>query len=198
MKSIQKIRDEHRSISAVLHGLKQLARDAQNAGVKPDFAVFRAMIHYIDEFPEQLHHPKEDQYLFPPLAARVPQMQPLIDSLRGEHKQGAKLVRELERALVFFEDSWPMGAAEFLETVDAYADFHWQHMRKEEEQILPQAERYLTARDWEAIDRAFDVNRDPISDVKERDFQALFSRIVNLAPEPVGLGDRWKKVGAPK
>ncbi|HYL90634.1 MAG TPA: hemerythrin domain-containing protein [Burkholderiales bacterium] len=198
MKSIQKIRDEHRSISAVLHGLKQLARDAQNAGVKPDFAVFRAMIHYIDEFPEQLHHPKEDQYLFPPLAARLPETQPLIDSLRGEHKQGAKLVRELERALVFFEDSWPMGAAEFLETVDAYADFHWEHMRKEEQQILPQAERYLTARDWEAIDRAFDVNRDPIADVKERDFQALFSRIVNLAPEPVGLGDRWKKVGAPK
>lgn len=198
MKSIQKIRDEHRSISAVLHGLKQLARDAQNAGVKPDFAVFRAMIHYIDEFPEQLHHPKEDQYLFPPLAARVPGTQALIDSLRGEHKQGAKLVRELERALVFFEDSWPMGAAEFLETVDAYADFHWQHMRKEEQEILPQAERYLTARDWEAIDRAFDVNRDPIADVKERDFQALFSRIVNLAPEPVGLGDRWKKVGAPK
>ncbi len=198
MKSIQKIRDEHRSISAVLHGLKQLARDAQNAGVRPDFRVFRAMIHYIDEFPEQLHHPKEDQYLFPPLAARVPATQAMIDSLRGEHKQGAKLVRELERALVFFEDSWPMGAAEFLETVDAYADFHWQHMRKEEQEILPQAERYLTAHDWEAIDRAFDVNKDPVAGVKERDFQTLFSRIVNLAPEPVGLGERWKKVGAPK
>ncbi len=198
MKSIQKIRDEHRSISAVLHGLKQLARDAQNAGVKPDFAVFRAMLHYIDEFPEQLHHPKEDQFLFPPLAARAPETQATIDSLRAEHKQGAKLVRELERALVFFEDSWPMGAAEFLETVDAYSDFHWKHMRKEEQEILPQAERHLTARDWEAIDRAFDVNRDPIAGVKERDFQALFSRIVNLAPEPVGLGDRWKKAGATK
>ena len=198
MKSIQKIRDEHRSISAVLHGLKQLARDAQNAGVKPDFRVFRAMIHYIDEFPEQLHHPKEDQYLFPPLAARVPQVQKIIDALRDEHKQSAKLVRELERALVFFEDSWPLGAAEFLETVDAYADFHWKHMRKEEEEILPQAERHLTERDWEAIDRAFDVNKDPVAGVKERDFESLFSRIVNLAPEPVGLGDRWKKVGAPK
>jgi hypothetical protein len=30
--------------------------------------------------------------------------------------------------------------------------------------------------------------------VRERDFQALFSRIVNLAPEPVGLGERWRKV----
>jgi len=197
MKAIQKIREEHRSISAVLHGLKQLARDAQNAGVKPGFAVFRAMIHYIDEFPEQLHHPKEDKYLFPPLAARVPETQPIIDALRGEHKQGVGLVRELERALVFFEDRWPMGAAEFLQTVDAYAEFHWKHMRKEEEQILPLAERYLSARDWEAIDRAFDVNKDPVAGIKERDFEALFTRIVNLAPEPIGLGERWKKAGAP-
>jgi|SRR5579859_1913091 len=194
MKAIQKIRDEHRSISAVLHGLKQLARDAQNASVKPDFAVFRAMIHYIDEFPEQLHHPKEDQYLFPPLVSRVPETRAIIDSLRGEHKQGARLVRELERAVVFFEDSWPMGASEFLQTVDAYADFHWQHMRKEEQEILPLAERYFTAADWEMVDRAFDVNRDPIAGMKERDFEALFSRIVNLAPEPVGLGERWKQV----
>ncbi|HEY3076807.1 MAG TPA: hemerythrin domain-containing protein [Burkholderiales bacterium] len=194
MKAIQKIRDEHRSISAVLHALKQLARDAQDPNVKPEFAVFRAMIHYIDEFPEQLHHPKEDQYLFPPLVARVPKTQGLVDALRVEHKQGAKLVRELERALVLFEDSGPAGAREFLKTVDAYADFHWQHMRKEEQEILPLAERYLTARDWEAIDRAFDVNRDPIAGVRERDFQALFSRIVNLAPEPVGLGERWRKV----
>jgi hemerythrin-like domain-containing protein len=194
MKAIQKIRDEHRSISAVLHALKQLARDAQDPKVRPEFAVFRAMIHYIDEFPEQLHHPKEDQYLFPPLVARLPETQALVDSLREEHKQGARLVRELERALVIFEDSGPAGAREFLKTVDAYADFHWQHMRKEEHEILPLAQRYLNARDWETIDRAFDVNRDPVAGVRERDFQALFSRIVGLAPEPVGLGERWRKV----
>ncbi|MBV9191858.1 MAG: hemerythrin domain-containing protein [Betaproteobacteria bacterium] len=194
MKAIQKIREEHRAISAVLHGLKQLARDAQNAGVKPDFAVFRAMIHYIDEFPEQLHHPKEDRYLFPPLAARLPKLQRVIDELRAEHKDGAKLVRELERSLVFFEDRWPLGAAEFLATVDAYAEFHWKHMRKEEQEILPAAEHYFSPGDWDAVDRAFDANRDPIAGIKERDFQALFTRIVSLAPEPVGLGERWKKV----
>jgi hemerythrin-like domain-containing protein len=193
MKAIQKIRDEHRSISAVLHALKLLARDAQDVQVKPDFAVFRAMLHYIDQFPEQLHHPKEDEYLFPPLAARHPQAQVLIDSLRGEHKEGAKLVRELERELVLFEDSWPAGAREFVRTVDAYAEFHWRHMRKEEQQILPMAERYLSERDWEAIDRAFDVNHDPVAGVKEHDFQALFSRIVSLAPAPLGFGEPWKK-----
>lgn len=195
MKAIQKIRDEHRSISAVLHALKQLARDVQDARVKPGFEVFRAMIHYIDEFPEQLHHPKEDDFLFPALVARVPETRPLIDSLKGEHKEGQRLIRELERALVFFEDGWPAGAVEFTRTIDAYADFHWRHMRREEQEILPLAEKYLSAHDWEAINEAFDVNQDPINGVKEKDFQELFSRIVRLAPAPIGLGERWEKVG---
>ena len=198
MKAIQKIRDEHRSISAVLHALKQLARDAQDSRVKPDFAVFRAILHYIDQFPEQLHHPKEDEFLFPPLVAREPKMTKVIDSLRAEHKQGDRLVRELERALVLFEDSWPEGAGEFLQCVNDYADFHWKHMRKEEQEVLPAAERLFTPADWKAIDEAFDVNQDPIAGIKERDFQALFSRIVSLAPAPVGFAEPWKKAGAAK
>lgn len=193
MKAIQKIRDEHRSLSAVIHALKQLARDAQDARVKPDFRVFQAMIHYIDEFPEKLHHPKEDEFLFPALLQRAPATKGVIDSLQAEHRDGARLIRELERALVFFEDGWPAGAADFLGTVDAYADFHWRHMRKEELEVLPMAEKHLTAQDWAAIDEAFDVNQDPVAGVKEKDFQELFSRIVRLAPSPVGLGDRWQK-----
>jgi branched-chain amino acid transport system ATP-binding protein len=196
MKAIHKIRDEHRAISAVLHGLKQLARDAQDARVRPDFRVFKAMIHYIDEFPEQLHHPKEDQFLFPAVMGRAPQAKQVVESLKAEHREGGRLVRELERALLLFEDSWPAGGAEFLRTVDAYADFHWRHMRKEELEVMPLAEKHLTAQDWAAIDEAFDVNQDPVAGVKEKDFQELFSRIVRLAPAPIGLGERWEKTKA--
>ena len=193
MTAIQKIRDEHRSISAVLHGLQQLARDAQNARVKPGFEALRAMIRYIDEYPERLHHPKEDEYLFARLEARAPEAKPLVASLRAEHENGARLVRDLERALVFFEEGWPAGATEFLEAVNAYADFHWKHMRKEESELLPLAEKRLSAEDWRAIDAAFDVNQDPIAGIRERDFEALFSKIVNLAPAPIGFGKRWQK-----
>lgn len=193
MQAIQKIRDEHRSISAVLHGLKQLAREAQDVRVKTGFDALRAMIRYIDEYPEQMHHPKEDQYLFARLAARAPEAKALIDSLKAEHQEGARLVRELERSLMIFEDAAPAGAREFLDAVNAYAEFHWRHMRREESELLPLAERRLTAEDWRAIDEAFDANRDPIAGIHERDFEALFTRIVNLAPAPIGFGSRWSK-----
>lgn len=196
MQAIQKIRDEHRSISAVLHGLKQLARDAQDVRVKPGFEALRAMIRYIDEYPERMHHPKEDEYLFARLEARAGEAKPLIDSLRAEHEKSAHLVRDLERSLLMFEDAAPEGAREFLDAVNAYAEFHWKHMRREETELLPLAERHLTPEDWRAIDEAFDTNRDPIAGIRERDFEALFTRIVSLAPEPVGFGSRWQKAGA--
>lgn len=196
MQAIQKIRDEHRSISAVLHGLKQLARDAQDPRVKPGFDSLRAMIRYIDEYPERLHHPKEDEHLFARVEARSPQAKALVDALKAEHQEGAGLVRDLERSLVFFEDAWPAGAREFLQAVDAYAEFHWKHMRKEETELMPLAEKVLTPEDWRAIDAAFDVNQDPIAGIRERDFESLFTKIVNLAPAPIGFGERWRKAGA--
>ena len=195
-KSITILHNEHRSISAVVHGLKELARLAQDAKVKPDFRVFRAMLRYIDEYPERLHHPKEDRYLFAKLLERAPQTRPLVGRLTSEHEAGARLVRELERSVVFFEEGWPAGAREFQQTVEEYARFHWDHMRIEEKELIPLAEQHLTAEDWKWVDDAFAGNIDPIADLGEKDFEKLFSRIVSLAPAPVGLGEPWKKASA--
>jgi hemerythrin-like domain-containing protein len=192
--AISILKSEHRSISAVLIGLKHLAEMADNERLKPDFSVFRSMLRYIDEYPERLHHPKEDEHLFARLVQRYPRARKLVESLAAEHKQGAKLIRELERRLMFFEEGWPEGAGEFLGAVNAYADFHWKHMRKEETELLPLAEQHLLPEDWRAIARAFQANEDPIAQIEERDFQKLFSRIANLAPAPVGLGEAWKPV----
>lgn len=190
--AISILKSEHRSISAVLHGLKELARMAQDAKIRPRFQVLRSMLRYMDEYPERLHHPKENEHLFARLLAREPGARHLVEELQAEHEEGARLIRELERALLFFEEGWPAGAREFQQAVDAYADFNWKHMRKEEQQVLPLAERALTAEDWEAINEAFAANRDPVAGLQERDFEQLFSRIANLAPAPVGLGASWR------
>ena len=188
--SIAILKSEHRSISAVLHALKSLARMMQS-GSQPRFQVLRSMLRYLDEFPERLHHPKEDEFLFARLAQRAPAACVLIDKLQAEHRQGARLIRELERALLFLEEGWPDRVYTFRLAVDAYADFHWKHMRKEERELLPLAERHFTAEDWAAVDAAFSANRDPIAGLREQDYEELFSRIASLAPAPVGLGEPW-------
>jgi hemerythrin-like domain-containing protein len=62
-------------------------------------------------------------------------------------------------------------------------------MQREEQVILPLAERMLTEEDWREIDAAFSGNADPLNARGvERDFEHLFRRIVTIAPPPLGFG----------
>ena len=51
----------------------------------------------------------------------------------------------------------------------------------------------MTPGDWEEVNDAFAANVEPIGDLRNTDFKALYQRILHLAPAPVGLGDRWKR-----
>jgi hypothetical protein len=64
-------------------------------------------------------------------------------------------------------------------------------MQREELEVLPAAERALTAGDRRAIEEAFAGNEDPIADLREQDLAQLYTRIVSIAPAPIGLGARW-------
>src|SRR6266568_9021288 len=132
MKAIRIIRDEHRSLAAVLHGMLYLVREIGEHGMKPDFKVLGAMIYYIDTVPERFHHPKEDRYLFALLRARCPAARPLLDRLGAEHRLGAEKIRTLEQALARYEQGGDSEFAAFDEAVTGYAELHWKHMRSEE------------------------------------------------------------------
>ena len=189
MEAVRIIRNEHRSLAAVLHGMVYLVREIRDRGARPDFALLGAMIYYIDTFPERLHHPKEDKYVFRLLRMRCAEAAPLLDRLEQEHRTGASKIRALEQALARFQQGGMPEFRAFAAAVDAYADFHWEHMRAEEKEVLPLAEKHLTAGDWEAIDAAFTDNSDPLFGAgAEQAYDQLFQRIVNLAPPPIGVG----------
>ncbi len=172
------IRDEHRSLAAVLHAWMHLITNARNAGAAADRAVMRAIVRYIRDFPVALHHPKEDDYLFARLRSRTSTMDAELDELERQHERDEQLVAELS-ALVERE---PFDLAALESAVNAYTTFIWEHLGREEGVILPAAQKYLKDEDWAAIDAAFSVNRDPRfgADV-DLQYRRLFSRIVNLA-----------------
>ena len=183
------IRDEHRSIAAVLHGMQHLVREIRERGARIDVKVFRAMLYYLDTFTERMHHPKEDRYLFDPLRRRGAGPDSLIAELEREHADGENSLRRVEQYLIRYEEGGEKEFPEFAAEVDRFVEGYWEHMRKEEEHVFPLAEKLLSAGDWAALDRAFNVNVDPLAaDRNERDFRKLFSRIVNLAPPPIGVG----------
>jgi hemerythrin-like domain-containing protein len=183
------IRDEHRSLGAVVHAMQFLLREIRDRGHAPDYRLLHAMLYYIREFPERLHHPKEDQHLFAAVKRRTHETDAVIAELEREHAQGESLLNDLTVALSVYEAGVPNGLERFAASVEQFADFYWQHMQKEEDRVLPVAERVLTDEDWRDIHAAFSANRDPnYAADSEEEFRRLFTRIVNLAPAPIGLG----------
>jgi hemerythrin-like domain-containing protein len=183
------IRDEHRSFAAVLQGLTWLVTEIRERRMQPDFPLFAAILAYIDAFPEKLHHPKEDQYVYARLRQRSPGLSTVLDELEAEHVRGRAFITELAGALDRYRRQGGAAFTAFDTAVTAYVDFHWAHMRKEEDLVLPVAEASLTADDWKTIDAAFASNEDPLVGIDAtRESRELFRRIVNLAPPPIGVG----------
>lgn len=183
------IHDEHRSLAAVIHGLHYLVREMRERNTKPDFKLLWAMIFYLDEFPEKLHHPKEDAYLFARLRQRTDEADQVVAQLQRQHQASAMGVRDLELALGHFEAGMPEGLERFSSAVEKFGEETLKHMALEESVLIPLARKHLTAEDWVEIGAAFSENGDPHFDATvDHEYRDLFSRIVNLAPPPIGVG----------
>jgi len=187
--TVRIIREEHAALAAMLRSIVLLLDQHRRDRTQPDFRALRAMLFYVDEFPEQRHHRKESELLFPKLRARTPLSRDQLDRLDAEHARGEHMIRELEHALLAFEMLGEPRRAAFEELARRYVDFYFSHMGLEEREILPLAERVLTREDWMELDEAFEANRDPLTGhAPEPDYEALFTQIVSVVPAPIGLG----------
>lgn len=189
-RSLQIIRDEHASLAAMLQSMRMLVERGPDESRKNFFDVLRAMLFYIDEFPERLHHPKESNLLFPKVVKASPKVLGAIDRLERDHMYSEKAARELQHLLLSWELLGSSRRAAFEEAFRKYVDFYLDHMRLEEEVILPEAEQVLGAQDWAEIDAAFDRNADPLTGKypPSAEYEKLFGLIVQRAPAPIGLG----------
>jgi hemerythrin-like domain-containing protein len=184
------IHEEHAALSAMLRSILMLLAQHRRQASLPDFATLRAMLFYVDEFPEKLHHLKESELLFPRMRARTTEAGEVLDRLDQDHARGEHAIRELEHALLAFEMMGEARREAFERSAQQYVDFYLAHMSLEEQQILPLAEKVLTDDDWVEIDAAFIANRDPLTGHEpDESYRALFTRIVNSVPAPIGLGN---------
>lgn len=188
-KAISIIRAEHRALAAVINNIKAMLLEVQAERMTMDFRLFWSMVYYIDAFPDRLHHPKEDDWLFARLKQRTQLADSLIDDLQSQHQAEPAALAGMRRDLGNFEAGVPGSMDALHATVANYADFTWKHLRAEENELLPLAETHLLPSDWDAIANAFAQNDDPLAGSADKElFDALFHDIVKRTPAPLGLG----------
>lgn len=187
MKALDVIRDEHRALAAVLRAVKVVVGDIAAGRRQPDFRLLSACVDYIVRLPEDCHHPKEDDVLFPRVRRACAEAGPILDELERQHERGRDHIQDLALALIHYQAVGDAGARAFCQVADTYVEFHWAHIEIEERQLLPLLVDRLDPVAWAEIDAAFAANADPWRGTDD-EFAALFSRIAQLTPAPLGLG----------
>jgi hemerythrin-like domain-containing protein/nucleotide-binding universal stress UspA family protein len=179
--AITVIKDEHRSLAAILELVNSTANKNDFEVGDDDLNLIFASLVYIKTFPERLHHPKEEQYLFDLLLKRTDKCTEVIRDLELQHRNGAILLEDLW-GLAQRVKSHEVGALEkFKNSLDQFTKGHWHHMSTEERVLMPYAEMYLTESDWQTISTAFLENTNPQSWVKDSEtFDRVFERIINM------------------
>ena len=98
-------------------------------------------------------------------------------------------MRELQHMLLAWELLGESRRPAFEQRAVGYVGFYLAHMRIEETELLPAAQKLLSAGQWAELDAAFEIDRDPLAGgAADRQYDRLFTRIVLTAPAPIGVG----------
>lgn len=178
---IDVIRDEHRSLAAVLHAGLNVLDDGMNGGEPPDAELMRTMIRYLKTFSGAVHRPKEGEYLFSRLRRRTSRYDAELIKLEHQNAGHQRLIGDLEDAVErHLADGSPL--ADVRDAVASCERSTREHMQRVEGSILPAALGHLTPEDWQEIGAAFSDGGDPrFGRDANLEFRRVFSRIVNQA-----------------
>ena len=128
-------------------------------GKTPDYSLMQSTIVYIQEYPEQIHHPLEDM-IYAILLERVDDAE-FVRKLIPEHTQLEAVTRELRESL----ESIPGCAAsneKFKQRLSEFLAGQRQHIYREELKVFPLAQSTLTTKDWKRLQCMTPILDDPI------------------------------------
>ena len=190
MKALDIIQGEHRGMWRVASAMDALAQTLERPEERTaSIQAIGAMLDYIDGYIDQVHHPKEDQYLFSALKRHAHGVGAVIERLEHEHRDGPRFRDELRQAVQSVAAGRSNDMPALVQSVAEFTEQLRAHIRAEEMHVMPEARKVLTAQDWQAIDAAFLDNDDPLFGARARsEFEALKARIIAITPAPVGLG----------
>ena len=168
--AITALRSEHQYQARLLQALdKQVG--LLNQDLEPDVEVLYGVMHYMTNYPDRYHHPKED-LIFERVAQRDPSMRPVVDKLQAAHdaigRAGQELFRLIEgRYGDGSDDGGDAGAGPerwhaIRDRARSYVDSLRRHMDIENLHLFPKAMAGLGEADWREIDADAQPLLDPV------------------------------------
>ena len=171
------ISDEHRSIAVVMGAMRDIATEFTTPReVKAALPSLIGMVSYLRDFPEKVHHPKEEAHLHRLLRLREPSCDALLAEVELQHVTERQLVAQVGACLEAGGDDGPA----LRDAVLRLAEHVFAHLKLEETQILPLARKALADEDWAEVAEAFRDNDDGrLGSMSSGELRRVFARIAN-------------------
>jgi hemerythrin-like domain-containing protein len=167
---------EHAYFGKLLR-LLQREVDVFHTAERPNYELMLDIISYLRDFADRFHHPRED-VAFARLAKRSPGLELCLARLRQEHSVLAQAGQTLRDLLTRILDGSMVERAEVEIAAAMYLVYYGNHIAKEEEDVVGQAARLLSAEDWEAVRAAVPAQADPLfGEAPDERYRALRQRI---------------------
>lgn len=178
-RALSVIKDEHRSIAVVVRGMLDLVQTDEPVDIRS----IEAMLTYLQAFPLQKHHPKEELFIHRWLRQRAPESEKVLLELEAQHVREHALVNEAVRLVGDVKSGNAASATVLKAQIHTLGDAVWTHLQFEERTVLPLAKERFQESDWEEIAVAFESNYDPgFGELPSSEFRRLFTHIANLLP----------------
>jgi hemerythrin-like domain-containing protein len=153
-------REEHVYFLRLLALLKRQV-EVFHTDARPNYGLMLDIISYLRDYGDEVHHPRDD-VAFARLAQRAPDLAPVLERLRRQHRVIAHAGEKLRDLLSAILGDAIVAVADVETAAATYLVYYGNHIAEEDEDIVPRAGELLTPEDWEAVHHAVPAGHDPL------------------------------------
>ena len=182
MRPTDDLREEHRAVKLMLRILDGICTDIEfGKSVRQEH--LEELVEFIRIFVDRCHHKKEEAYFFPEMEkAGIPSAGELITSLKKEHEQGRQHVSRIEDSVYEKEEYRKLSA--LVENSRAYIQLLTLHIDKEENNLFPMADAYLSQAVQNKLLKLFEVVETEIGPGKHEEYHSWLHAMGEIYIKP--------------
>ena len=166
-------RADHANFARLLNFVERQLM-AFHLGEPIDYALLLATLYYLRDYPDRVHHPRED-VAFARLVERDPGLQLPIARRLQEHRVIAAAGEELLKLLQGAVDDALIDRSAIEASAATYLVYYRHHLAAEEQELIPRAAELFTPSDWATVAAA------PVADpLFGQDYEARYRELRRL------------------
>jgi len=171
-----RLEDDHVHIARVLEALEEVLSAPADEDV--NWEILADIISYLQEYPDTVHHPVEDQ-LFDRVLDKglTPAERELVHTNLAQHAEIIGATAQLAHDVAQILNDIVVPIDQLQDHFKHYLELQRVHMRNEIHHLFPLAERQLAQEDWQEMATQMAAHADPMFESNAVRFAALYEFI---------------------